>query len=307
MSEHHLFDNLLFRYRPNNDNSIDAFKNDRLYFSAPVHFNDPFDCVMHINQEMLISSILRDLDTGMEDFISAKAQAPLSIVTPENKEFFLRSFDSPKLKNDFLRGVIAEIEEIKKNILDNSRIICFSKEHLSILMWSHYANYHKGFALAYSKDNLKNATAFDANNNILSSCLRLGAVRYQTNMPDCGAFFYEYFPKKLMGHPHFDHTGFFTQLMYNKTQEWTYEEEWRLCSVPDDYSQIDHAHYISVRPAAIFLGSKMSNKQKWQLYSIAKKKDIAVFEVWANSQYSEFRLNFQVVNPKELKKLAQQE
>lgn len=51
----------------------------------------------------------------------------------------------------------------------------------------------------------------------------------------------------------------------------------------------------------------MANKQKWQLYNIAKKKDIAVFEVWANSQTPEFRLNFRAVNPKELKRLAKQE
>lgn len=87
-----------------------------------------------------------------------------------------------------------------------------------------------------SIDALKNAAAFDANDNMLSSSLHLDAVRYQTNMPDCGEFFYEYFPKKLIGRPHYNYTGFFTQLMYNKTQEWSYEEEWRLCSVQDDYS-----------------------------------------------------------------------
>ena len=42
MSEDTLFDKLLVRYRTYNENSVDAFQNDRLYFSAPKHFNDPF-------------------------------------------------------------------------------------------------------------------------------------------------------------------------------------------------------------------------------------------------------------------------
>lgn len=309
MSEDILFENLLFRYRPIDDDnkSIDAFKNDRLYFSTPNHFNDPFDAVMYINQEMLISSILRDLNTGMEDYLSEKAKKSLSTITPENKVFFLRLLEDPQLRNKFLQDVLREIEELKNSILENSKVICFSENHLSTLMWSHYAHYHEGFTLAYSKDDLKNANVYDSDDNIITIPLRLGAVRYQAQMPDCGEFFYEYFPQKLMGRPHYDYTGFFTQLMYNKTQEWSYEEEWRLCSIRDDYSQIDHAHYISIKPSAIFLGAKMSNKRKWQLYNIAKKKGIAVFEVWTNSQSPEFKLNFQSVNPKELKKLAEKE
>ena len=41
------FENCLFRYRKLNDadreKNIDALKNNRLYFSTPVNFNDPYD------------------------------------------------------------------------------------------------------------------------------------------------------------------------------------------------------------------------------------------------------------------------
>ena len=52
-----IFDNSVFRYRSCTKNTVDAFKKDRLYFSTPRHFNDPFDAVIHVNGDKLLASI----------------------------------------------------------------------------------------------------------------------------------------------------------------------------------------------------------------------------------------------------------
>ena len=39
--------------------------------------------------------------------------------------------------------------QFKENLLNNTRIICFSELYDSMLMWSHYAKYHQGFCIEY--------------------------------------------------------------------------------------------------------------------------------------------------------------
>ena len=51
------FENCLFRYRKLNDadreKNIDALKNNRLYFSTPVNFNDPYDNRMYVDKDKI--------------------------------------------------------------------------------------------------------------------------------------------------------------------------------------------------------------------------------------------------------------
>ena len=171
-------------------------------------------------------------------------------------------------------------------------------------MWSHYADYHKGFVVAYRKSELPHITCFDKNGDKVSTTLQLRKIRYRSQMTDFGEFFYEYLPKKYKGYPPSLYTRFLTEMIFNKTSEWSYEKEWRLCSIPDDYTTENPVCYAAVRPYCIFLGAKMPEKQKWEIYNIAKKKDIAVFEVWANNSSADFKLNFQGVNSRELKRNA---
>lgn len=45
------FDDYLFRYRVPSGNTIEAFNEDRLYFSTPENFNDPYDSLFYIDKE----------------------------------------------------------------------------------------------------------------------------------------------------------------------------------------------------------------------------------------------------------------
>ena len=71
-----LFKNSVFRYRSYNDNSINAFIDDRLYFSKPSYFNDPFDAVIYVNDDKLLASVFRDIDEGMVSYLNSKISDP---------------------------------------------------------------------------------------------------------------------------------------------------------------------------------------------------------------------------------------
>lgn len=304
MDLENIFANSVFRYRSGTDSAIDAFKNDRLYFSTPKHFNDPFDAVIHVNEEKLLASIFRDLDERMVSYLNTKVNDPTSFINPANKDLILKYTQDPNCRAAVLADILKIIDSVEDSLLSNSKTICFCEEYLSTLMWSHYADYHKGFVLAYRKDSLKNAASYSEQDEIAPTTLKLGKIRYQTQMSDYGEFFYEYLPNIYQGVPPVLYSRFLAEMLFSKTKEWEYEKEWRLCSIPNDFEKPDPVHYLSIRPWAVFLGAKMPAKQKWKLYNIVKKKDVAVFEVWTNNLSPEFKLNFQKVNPQKLKEEA---
>ena len=78
-------ENLLFRYRNGDENSINAFEDNKLYFSIPDYFNDPFDSVAYINQKNLKSRIEKDLDEHMLEYLNNATNQLFSLVTSFNR------------------------------------------------------------------------------------------------------------------------------------------------------------------------------------------------------------------------------
>lgn len=106
----------LFKYRYINKNTLDSLIKGSLYFASPEKLNDPFDCKLDIKKSMLNAS--------------------------------------GRLKGDDANKILAlsTNELLYKNIqTDISRIgICsFSLELKNVLLWSHYANDHKGISILY--------------------------------------------------------------------------------------------------------------------------------------------------------------
>lgn len=67
-------------------------------------------------------------------------------------------------RKEFFKNIQKMVADVSKKITQNSKIICFSEEYLSNLMWAHYANYHQGFLLMYDKNDLRKALVFDSKN-----------------------------------------------------------------------------------------------------------------------------------------------
>lgn len=213
-----IFDNSVFRYRSCTESTVDAFKNDRLYFSTPKHFNDPFDAVIHVNGDKLIASIFRDLDEGMVSHLNTKIKDPTSYINVANKDLILKYTQDPNYRATVLADVLKTIDTVEESLLSNSKTICFCEEYLSTLMWSHYADYHKGFVLAYQKDSLKKAVSYNKQDEKVSTTLKLGKIRYQTQMCDYGEFFYEFLPNIYRDIPPILYSRFLAEMLFSKTK-----------------------------------------------------------------------------------------
>jgi len=111
----------LFKYRAINKWLIESIINQTLYFATPAKLNDPFDC--RIDLQKAIERAVISATGERRDFLSS------FLVTPE----FFRNW---------------------RSTFDKMGVCCFSKKTieetpLETLMWSHYAEKHRGVRLEY--------------------------------------------------------------------------------------------------------------------------------------------------------------
>lgn len=107
------------------DDGIKYLVNDRsLKFTSPDNFNDPFDC----------NPVLFDLEIPQDDL----------------KDFVYGQPYTRKVKRKLLRGVnkMGTLNAFKRKRKE-TRVCCFSESNNNNLMWSHYANYHKGLCIGF--------------------------------------------------------------------------------------------------------------------------------------------------------------
>ncbi len=120
-----------------------AIENQELYFSRPEDFNDPFD-----------------LHTGLIDHsINPKRAEILAsrFYDGNDREGFLIYMESIVQKSK-------ETEEYSRKIFgedrENAGIGCFTRNPNVTLMWSHYADCHKGICLGFNIDPVNNDPLF---------------------------------------------------------------------------------------------------------------------------------------------------
>jgi hypothetical protein len=123
---------LVYKYRSINKNTIESLVNATLHFSNPNEFNDPFDSNIRTN------------------FNGASGKIVKHILQTDGLWLPDKIFDSNYENEEYLNR---DIEVLNKKHSDfyfrKSAMCCFSKQKNNILMWSHYADSHKGIVLGF--------------------------------------------------------------------------------------------------------------------------------------------------------------
>ena len=279
----------LFRFRTCNKLSVGAFQNDIIYAVTADKFNDPYDTLVRYDLE------------GVEKWVNTVMNTE---TLAQMKTWFAEGWNLPNEVNhilttemtDVLKVALSSIEDIKdfegrieetrKRMISMietyfpilsetskrySTIACFSESIDSILMWSHYANSNKGFALEYDfrptlEQPIKNVglfpvvyseERFDISDYIAWVFLRI--IGFPAKMPDISASI-----KNALW----------------KSDVWAYEKEWRVIdSTPRDIAD-EKASAIHYMPVAIYYGRHMSGDDKRRLHEVAKEKGIMEYEMY---------------------------
>lgn len=205
-----------------------------VYFSSASEFNDPFDAKFPVRYDLVEDGELKDRLRR-----SYKQGNPLAVHHLVEAEV-QKAFNN--LRNP---AYLEEFHERKYQA--NAKVIgvfSMAERRDNILMWSHYANYHKGFVAGFDTDMLFNAI----------SPTILGVTyqdEYPTIMPGLGT----------------DEGAHEIAKMYSvKSSLWSYEEEVRMFKM---YAAGKTYTYKPEALQEIVFGCKMPSEHRSEILALA--------------------------------------
>ena len=233
----------LYRYRPGNSWDIDSIREDTVWLSTLKEYNDPFEVRASIDFEGVVDSFLH-MDPKTVEYMRMHH-------IDKNHPIYKKALTDLKQRGEKLQ------EELSMKTL---RIFtaCFCENKSSLLMWAHYANAHKGFCIGYDfKDIVKK---FGAN---------IVPVIYSSDYSVIRS--YEMFV---------DHYEFFLNAWRCKSEEWSYEKEWRLAGeyrINEPYQK----GYLAkmAKPSCIYMGVNIDDTVKHQLIDICQERKIKLYQM----------------------------
>jgi len=168
--------------------------NHELWFASPNTFNDPFDCFPSIIGSGTKKEKLKFMHETLKRNFPEKSRREIREIAKKRMSEGLslqESFDGVDLREKF---------EIHK-------VFCLSETKKSILMWSHYANNHKGICLGF--EGMEKHSIFGMAQKVNYN-EELLTINWLTDD------FYNQIPKKLI------------QAFFEKSEHWKYEKERRI-------------------------------------------------------------------------------
>lgn len=244
---------IIYKYRSwKNKFHKKILEDGEVYMSSPQYFNDPFDFGVVQNFLCLDSQekIEKYVDIGLIKHKNFLLERGYNI----DKE---REFQIKRLQN--LEKYQEEYELLNSEAINkNYGVLSLSGRWDSILMWSHYAEFHQGFNIGYNESKMRNSGLFGKG----------GPVIYSDEYPHLDPFD--------------EHTieSSFVQTHY-KSKEWEYEEEYRLTKLfyPKPPTEIDRTIKVPFEfVEEINLGMNISYEDKLEIKNIADEMNINVFQ-----------------------------
>lgn len=184
----------LYKYHRSNNNLLKSLEKNEMWFANPRTFNDPFDC--NLKCHYLVDKFYQ------EQINEEQRNAYNSAIN--NESFYRQHRNLMRISDGHEKDRKNRTEILNSDLqkrVSEVGISCFSKTHLSILMWSHYAVNHTGICLKF-------------NTSDKSFFKNYKEVKYLEKFPTSD---------EIIKHDQSDNFLFFT-----KSLEWSYEREVRL-------------------------------------------------------------------------------
>lgn len=232
----------LFKFRPIDRPGLDRLKSlileHRLWASSPVDFNDPYDCFPALD----LQGSSKDRKGWAKRVVDRmNVGAPRALRRQKAREARHSIGNRQRLAE-----MAADSPGAWQRTAASIGIVSLAANATNLLMWSHYADSHKGVCLEYS-------TA----RGILGLAHR---VTYSQDRP----VFHPFDP---------DRSNLIERTLLIKALDWQYEEEWRVF-VPRGGNTL-----IDIPPTAlrsIILGAKVSVDDEQAIREIASVRAVPV-------------------------------
>ena len=132
----------LYKFYPCNENSLSVLINRTVWFAKSDSFNDPFDCKIPFNNYIN----LQELENFLPRYKNFKG-----IPEKQLEEEMQKIRDSRGQVDAEFRKIWSIVLQAADDQLRNSGVFCLSQCNTNILMWSHYADNHKGFFIEFAR------------------------------------------------------------------------------------------------------------------------------------------------------------
>lgn len=252
----------LYRYRRAEGKALDKLKQlvlgHELYLNSPSWFNDPFDAKVDID---FSGAEVQDWRRFFRHTLKA-ARPDLSYSKREQE--VTRSM-TRKLYQDpaHLSAMVNDLQ----TTVDRVGIACFSEIPDNILMWSHYADSHKGVCIEFDRTQ---------DDSIIAKAL---PVNYSPDYKRIKAFGDDDQKQAKL-------------VLLTKSKDWSYEREWRI---------IDYEGGVGIRslhPASmksIILGCSIEPATRDAILSWLSKRTSKLKALQAKKNNKNYGLDFEVV------------
>lgn len=222
--------NYLYKYRSLQKerawkHTLDIIEHNRIYFANIRDFNDPFDCLPKMEM--------------------ANTYRPIKEIVKHNYPEMPRHerrYKEAELKRQFSRGGHGLVDLASGDSIYPDHgvgVLCLANKANNFLMWSHYADSHRGVCLRFKTE----YGIFEHAREVI----------YSNERPVIGS--YTHSPDEAV-----------RAALLTKADFWAYEEEWRVLSHPGALEGLPPGPGIANLPLglldAVIMGVNISNQDK---------------------------------------------
>lgn len=271
-----------------------------LKWSSPVEFNDPFDhqagFALNLDEEhfarLLAESMLRVIFTdasvgaGASPLFTEHLLRLRQIRARLSREELSVQLRQPAL--EVARNITSGVGEfnaaIQRHLL-HSRVLCVSETVDNVVMWSHYADQHRGVAFQLG--------CIDALDNRVLAARQVQYTGRFIAFPTP-----EEYTQHLTGERPIDMMSLVWKIAFTKHIDWAYEREWRV-HIPLLGEQPNSTFSIFDEPPEVFqamyLGCRMSARQVQSLIKLASETLPRMKVYHATPSRTSYSLHFEPV------------
>lgn len=291
----------IYRYRTITNYTIEELIKDEIVLSSVDTFNDPCDIPLSFSSKDCEKKIfaLKNIGDSIQHNIGNDY---LSDSNVKNLICCVINLNFNKI-----------VENLKKKIL----VGCFSSKCDNAVMWSHYCDNRKGFIIQYNKNDINKCfcdkndeggnlfqvkyddKVFDITNEIIeafNNCTKRDGGGFVVNNDELEkALIYLLNCKDQE----------FMKAFVTKNKVWEYENEYRILYRDDSLKGNTHKKVANIKPLSIILGDRIELKDKYLLLSIAKRKNLKVYELYTTSEENKFGLFTKEILPADIDKFLE--
>jgi Protein of unknown function (DUF2971) len=250
-----------------------VLENRTLRWSTPGTLNDPFDAQFNLQVDIDHRRAQKAALQRLWEAYCGEEAAPVGNVL--GRAIRLLREHAPGIRQaEFIQVFNRAIQESLQRITNylphfhdeiqthiaQSKILCLSAIPDSSLMWAHYADGHRGIALCS-----RSVPEVD------SPWRMARPVVYQAEMPKLMDT--SFFVEMMAGCVSIDKEAMIHRMIFAKSHEWQYEQEWRICSGAGRNPQaiFEDIPFHALELSAVIIGERMSDGDRERILELTRQ------------------------------------